>query len=95
MAIESPCWPWKPSLFNQYRSKFNDQKTFLPIFILDDPLVRIASQLHLARHDEHWKEVREQLSSVDEDIQKILQRIQPIDFAQIYKVRHRSQKKTP
>ena len=86
MAIESTRWPWKPSLFNQYRSKFN--RNFFPYNILIIfHLVRIANELHLAQHDNHCNELRHQISHVEEDITHILQQTKPIDFAQIEQVR--------
>ena len=84
MAIEASHWPWKPSLFNQYRSKFNCNFLFHPPIL--SYLVRIANELRLAQCEDHCNELRRQISLVEKDISQILQQTTPIDFVQVQQV---------
>lgn len=55
-------------------------------FFNTNNLVRIANELRVAQRQEHCNELRRQITLVEEDIVQLLQRIKPIDFAQIDQV---------
>ncbi|CAF0817634.1 unnamed protein product [Adineta ricciae] len=51
--------------------------------LLTQHRIRIADQLRVAQRQERCNELRRQITLVEEDIAQLLQRIKPIDFAQI------------